>query len=82
MDYAYRKQLSGATSYKIARYNCIPTLIKDKADTVIIYAGTNDQRKEEDEEIIDSIINIVNNCQKYEVTNICVVISNPNTVPK
>ena len=72
--HAYRKQFPGATSHGIAHYS-IPTLINDKPDTIVIHAGTNDLRNTGKEEIVDNIMNIVGTCQKYRVTNICVVIN-------
>ena len=37
---AYWKQFPGATSQEMAHY-CIPTLINENLDTVIIHTGTN-----------------------------------------
>ena len=50
------------------RSDCIPTLIKDSPDTVIIHTGTNDLRNKENEEIIKSIRDIVEICGRHGVT--------------
>ena len=67
--HAYRKQFPGATSREMAHY-CIPTLTKDKPDTVVIHTATNDLRNLETEEIVNNILDIVDVCQKYGANDI------------
>ena len=69
--HAYRKQFPGATSQEMAHY-CIPTLINENPDTVIIHTGTNDLRNIENDEIINNIMNIVELCGNHGAKNVYV----------
>ena len=52
---------------------CIPTLIKDSPDTVVIRTGTNYLRNKEHEEIIKSIWGIVEICGQHGVHNVSAI---------
>ena len=77
--YAYRKTFPGATANELAHY-CIPTLLEDKSETVIINIGTNSRRKKNPSDICNEITNIVSTCHSYGVKDVYVsaVIFRPN----
>ena len=70
--YAYRKAFPGATPKELAHY-CIPTLLEDKPDIVIINAGTDSLNKNDLFEIADDISNIPNSLEilkKLKLNNV------------
>ena len=69
--YAYRKAFPGATPKELAHY-CIPTLLEDKPDIMIINAGTNSSNKNDLFKIADDISNIANICRSYGVNDVYV----------
>ena len=70
--YAYRKAFPGATPKELAHY-CIPTLLEDKPDIVIINAGTNSLNKNDLFEIADDISNVANICRSYGMNDVYVL---------
>ena len=60
--HAYRKYFPGATPTELAHY-CLPTLISDQPDTVIIHASTNSLIKDEVCKIATDLYKIVEICR-------------------
>ena len=70
---AYRKYFPGATPPpEIARY-CLPMLIKDKPDVVVIHVGTNSLFNDEYCEIANQIFSLVKICRDHGVNEIFVL---------
>ena len=70
-SHSIRKSFPGATPLELAHY-CIPTLIKEMPDAVIIHVGINCIKSENPSEIQQDILKIVEICQSYGVTDVFV----------
>ena len=68
---AYRKYHPGATPSELAHY-CLPTLINDKPDVVVIHAGTISYFNDDIHTIANEIFNLVKVCQSHGVNDIFV----------
>ena len=77
--YAYRKTFPSATVNELAHY-CIPTLLEDKPDTVIIHIGTNNVTKQNPSDISQELTNMVSICHNYGVNDVFIssILFRPN----